>query len=262
MDNHVTTKRTQEYASQDIVDILESLSIAERLRGLSAVLVKPNYCHPKSPETGATTHPETVRGVLEYLRGFPHLHVLVGDGIAQTKRYQYPSTQPAYEVCGLLEVLRDYPEVELVDLYLDRKETIPLAQGTHFSSLNISQVAMGSGIINLAKMKGHHRVGMTASMKNLFGCLENKQMLHGDNDGAFLDRNVLDLYLTMRDRIVCNIVDGIIGIENRPYDGIVRRYGVIIGGVSAPQVDKAVAEFMHIPLPPYVADALALERPL
>jgi uncharacterized protein (DUF362 family) len=234
--------------------------LVKEIRRFNSILVKPNFCHPKTADSGSVTHPQTIKGVLEFLLDLDVPKILIGDGIAQTKKHRYRSTMLAYESAGLMELLKEYSTVKLVDLYLEEKEKVNLALGTHFSSVGIARSASQSGIINLAKLKGHHRVGVTGAMKNLMGCIADKNMFHGDNEGPFLAENITDLYLTLKESIIYNIVDGIIGMLDRPYDGTRHSFGVILGSTSAPALDEKLAKILGVPTPKYVLDALSLEK--
>ena len=57
--------------------LLEEADLASRIPDQECHIgIKPNLVSPSEPSWGATTHPEIVAGIIEYLqeRGFPSLH--------------------------------------------------------------------------------------------------------------------------------------------------------------------------------------------
>lgn len=61
--------------------------------------IKPNLVSPSEASWGATTHPEIVAGIIEYLQenGYGNIAILEGSWVGD-------KTTEAYEVCGYREL--------------------------------------------------------------------------------------------------------------------------------------------------------------
>jgi uncharacterized protein (DUF362 family) len=94
----------------------------------------------------------------------------------------------------------------------------------------------------MPKIKTHHWVGMTLSMKNLFGIIPGvkygwpKNFLHWHG----IHESIVDINSTVRPHFV--IVDGIVGMEgNGPIQGTPKACGLLIFGDDPVAVDASCA---------------------
>jgi uncharacterized protein (DUF362 family) len=99
----------------------------------------------------------------------------------------------------------------------------------------------------MPKMKTHHWVGATLSMKNLFGLVPGgvygwpKNVLHW----AGINECIADLYHALPKHFA--IVDGIVGMEgNGPIQGRAKRAGVVVAGRDLAAVDATCCQIMSI----------------
>jgi uncharacterized protein (DUF362 family) len=102
-------------------------------------------------------------------------------------------------------------------------------------------------VVSLAKMKTHHWVGATLSMKNFFGLVPGsvygwpKNELHHIG----IPESILDLNRIFRRSFA--IVDGIVGMEgNGPIQGTPKPVGVLVMGSDLPAVDATCCRIMGI----------------
>jgi uncharacterized protein (DUF362 family) len=100
-------------------------------------------------------------------------------------------------------------------------------------------------IISIPKLKTHHWVGVTLSMKNLFGTLPGpiygwpKNLLHIKG----IENSILDLALTVP--VTYAIIDGITGMEgDGPILGTAKKVGALIMGKDILAVDCTAARIM------------------
>src|SRR5207302_4366530 len=131
-------------------------------------------------------------------------------------------------------------ESRFTDLNLDEVSKVSLASPfSKLDSLYLPRTALGADlIVSMPKMKTHHWVGATLSMKNFFGLVPGgvygwpKNVLHW----AGIDQTIADLHALFPK--VFSIVDGIVGMEgNGPIQGTARNAGVIVAGADPVAVD-------------------------
>ena len=80
--------------------LLMEAELEKRIPGKEARIgIKPNLVSPSEASWGATTHPEIVAGIVEYLqeRGFSKLLILEGSWVGD-------KTSESAEVCGYLDL--------------------------------------------------------------------------------------------------------------------------------------------------------------
>lgn len=147
--------------------LLKEAELAERIPSKEARIgIKPNLVSPTEASFGATTHPEVVAGIIEYLRehGFTQLIVLEGSWIGD-------KTSDAYEVCGYRALTEKYG-VPFVDTQKDTSH--PCDCGG--ISIQICDSARKLDfLINVPVLKGHCQTGLTCALKNMKGLIPNKE---------------------------------------------------------------------------------------
>ena len=144
--------------------------LEQRLPGKdSSIGIKPNLVSPTEASYGATTHPEVVAGILEYLleRGFSNLMILEGSWVGD-------KTEEAFSVCGYDELAHKYG-VKIVDTQKDRFQEYD-CQGL---PLLICQSAKNLDfLINVPVLKGHCQTKITCALKNMKGLIPNREKRH------------------------------------------------------------------------------------
>ncbi|MBN2496590.1 MAG: DUF362 domain-containing protein [Deltaproteobacteria bacterium] len=214
---------------------------AASVRG-KRILLKPNLVET-GPGIHRTTHPAVVQAAAEVLRELGAAHIIVGEGPAHIT-----DTPRGLQLTGMADVLRA-DRLPFVDLNYDdvfaRKNRIAFSGLPEL--LLPASLREVDWVVSLPKLKTHHWVGMSASMKNLFGLMPGscygwpKNVLHW----AGIDRVVLDINLTVPCQLA--IVDGIVGMEgDGPIMGSPVPAGVLVMGSSLPAVDATCARIMGI----------------
>lgn len=131
--------------------------------------IKPNLVSPTEASYGATTHPEVVAGIVEYLqeRKYENLVILEGSWVGDR-------TAEAFRVCGY-DVLAERYGVELLDTQKDSTTSCNCAG----MDLQICDSALALDfLINVPVLKGHCQTKITCALKNMKGLIPNKEKRH------------------------------------------------------------------------------------
>ena len=134
-----------------------------RVRGKRIVL-KPNMVEYSSTAP-VSTHPVVVHAALEALRAMGAREVRIAEGPGHRR-----ITLEMAEAMGYMATIPGFEQL-FTDLNLDDIAEVRLkAPASRLSSLHLPVTALGADLlISMPKLKTHHWVGATASMKNLFG---------------------------------------------------------------------------------------------
>ena len=237
----VSVLRQPDY-TQDLYAGLRRILAEHRLnvRG-KRVLLKPNLVEFE-PDSAINTHPMLVHAAMEAFRALG-AQVSIGEGPGHRR-----NTLDMAEAAGYFETIPGF-ETIFTDLNLDTAtEVRPDNPQSRLKSVYLAQSAVSCDLlVSMPKMKTHHWVGATLSMKNLFGTVSGgvygwpKNILHW----AGIPQCVADLYRTLPRHFA--IVDGIVGMEgNGPIQGTPRRAGVVVVGRDLAAVDASCCQIMSI----------------
>ena len=132
----------------------------------SRIGIKPNLVVPAPAEFGATTHPEVVAGVIEYLQEHHFTDVIMAEGSWVGDR-----TSEAYEYCGYRALSEKYG-VPFIDTQKEKWHSVDCGG----MKLEITDVAERIDfLINVPVLKGHCQTKMTCALKNLKGLIPNRE---------------------------------------------------------------------------------------
>jgi uncharacterized protein (DUF362 family) len=160
------------------------------------VLLKPNLVTDHPASSGATTTPELVAGVIEFLQDRGVSEITVAEG-----SWTGCPTERAFRACGYVELARRYG-VKLVDLKKGPWRVVAAQD----MELKVCRLALETDFfLNLPVLKGHCQTGMTCALKNLKGCIpdEEKRRFHalGLHRPIALLASVLPTHLTLVDAL-------------------------------------------------------------
>ena len=214
---------------------------ADQFRG-KRVLLKPNLVEPSRKIPHMTTHPAVIVAAAEVFRGFGAA-VTVGEAPGHVR-----DTQMALDESGVGEALRD-GEVTFADL--NYEEVAWRTNDGRFSKLPglyfPRTVIEADFVVSMPKLKTHHWVGITASMKNLYGVLPGikygwpKNVLHHNG----ISETVADIACTLPRTLT--IVDGIDCMEgDGPILGSRKHMGLLIMGANLAAVDATAARIIGL----------------
>jgi uncharacterized protein (DUF362 family)/NAD-dependent dihydropyrimidine dehydrogenase PreA subunit len=220
--------------------VWQCLRVDELVRPGHTVLVKVNCLGPYLPERAVTTHPAMVLALCRMIRS-RGARVQVGDSAGGATRPAF--TQHSLEVAGIAAAaLEGGAEVVNFDARPAAVVENPRPGGPNPLYL-AAAVREADVIINVPKLKTHLLTGLTAAVKNSFGCLPGayKQVLHRDYPqvDAF-SQVLLDISDVVRPHL--HLVDAVVAMEgNGPSGGKAVNCGLLFGSRSALSTDVAAA---------------------
>ena len=207
-----------------------------RLRPNIKVIIKPNLCALKPPETGATTDVKVVEALIKIIkREEPTAKIYIVESDTHIR-----DTWKAFELLGFLR-LREKYGVELINLTEEELVEVNIDDGHFFQKIHVPKILTGEKLlISAAKLKTHSSEKMTCSLKNLFGLLpeKNKYIYH-----PHLNKVLFDIMRIFNPAL--NVVDGIYAMEGGgPIGGKVRKAGVLVVGDNVIATDIIAAKLM------------------
>ena len=149
--------------------LLEASDLSDRIPSGSHIGIKPNLVSPTPAEYGATTHPEVVAGIIEYLQehGEKHITILESSWIGD-------KTSDAYEYCGYRQLSEIY-QVPLRDLQKEKSSPTDCAGMKLRICDRVNDIDF---LINVPVMKGHGQTKITCALKNMKGLIPNGEKRH------------------------------------------------------------------------------------
>ena len=206
------------------------------------VLLKPNMVEPTKQSPQMTTNPAVVLAAAEVFRDW-QAEVTVGEAPGHVR-----DTEMALVESGMQSALDD-ARLSFADL--NYQQVVWTPNRGHVSQLEgfyfPRSIVEADFVVSIPKMKTHHWVGMTASMKNLYGTIPGvvygwpKNVLHH----AGIPQTVYDINASLPPKIA--IIDGILCMEgDGPIMGSAKLMGLILIGPNLPAVDATAARIMNL----------------
>ncbi len=206
------------------------------------VLLKPNLVEFERDRV-INTHPAVIAGAAQALLRAGARRVVVAEGPGHRRDIDYLVTGT-----GLLDHMNDVG-VSFVDLNHDDVRRVRLASDfTGLGEMALpAEVLDADLVVSMPKLKAHHWMAMTCSLKNLFGVVPGavygwpKNVLHFRG----IENSILDLATTIRPGL--SIVDAVIGMEgDGPIMGTARPVGCVVLGMDPVAVDATCARLMGL----------------
>lgn len=238
----VSIVRAQAY-DQRLYDTVRRILAEQRLdvRGRHVVL-KPNLVEFE-PSSSINTNPLLVHAVYEGFLAMGAARVSIAEGPGHRR-----NTLDLADAAGYFRIVPRFEDV-FTDLNLDEVTRVrPARQFSRIQKLYLPNTVLGADLlVSLPKMKTHHWVGATLSMKNFFGVVPGgiygwpKNVLHW----AGIEESIADLHAAFPRKFA--IVDGIVGMEgNGPIQGVPKFAGVLVAGRDLRAVDATCCRIMRI----------------
>lgn len=228
--------------------LLEEANLAALIPGKdSRIGIKPNLVSPTEASYGATTHPEVVAGIIEYLQERGYRRIMIAEGSWVGDR-----TAEAIRVCGY-EALAEKYGVKLHDTQKDRSHKLDCGG----MELNVCDcVDEIDFLINVPVLKGHCQTKITCALKNMKGLIPNTEKRRFHSLG--LHRPIAHLSAGIHQSFV--VVDHICGDLDFEDGGNPVVRNCIMAAMDPVLVDACVCKMLHYAVDdvPYVRMAAEL----
>ena len=226
-----------ERSHEPVFRALDLVNFKNTISGWGAVLIKVNFITTKTWDTGATTDPMVVEGIIKKLQDTA-VKIYVAESDATMT-----NADKAFEMTGMQQMCTQY-DVECINLRHEKdrvKITVP--DGEVVRSVKVPRIVAESAIISAAKLKTHRSTIATIGMKNMFGLLPDKfksKYHFRDISKVIVDVNsVLSPVLT--------VMDGFVGMEGHgPVGGSPVQMNLIIAGEDVVATDAVGCRVMGI----------------
>lgn len=212
-------------------EIMDALDVRSVLSKEMKIAIKPNLVVSKPAESGATTSPGIVEGVIHYLQknGFLNITIMESSWVGD-------NTKRAFEVCGYKRLSESY-SVPLFDLKSDSAQSF----SHNGISMKICKAPLQADfLINMPVLKGHCQTLMTCALKNMKGCIPDSEKRHFHALGLHKPIALLNKFL--KSSLI--IVDGIMGDLTFEEGGTPVRMDRVIAGWDPVLIDSYIAELM------------------
>ncbi len=150
------------------LELLKRAALCEMLpeNNESRIGIKPNLVSASEASFGATTHPEIIAGIIEYLQQHGYRNLVIAEG-----SWVGGKTSEAIQVCGYDRLVQEYG-VEFLDAQKDKSFEKDCAG----MKLNLCECVKNIDfLINVPVLKGHCQTKITCALKNMKGLIPNKE---------------------------------------------------------------------------------------
>ena len=219
------------YKCLNLLGGLESI-----LGSTNRVLIKVNFIVTKSYDTGVTTDPLLVEGLIRKAKESAEVFVVESDATTT-------DADKACEATGMLKVCDD-TGVRFLNLRRERDRVhIPVVSGETLGEITVPRIVAESSIINAAKLKTHMQTGVSLGMKNLFGLLPEKwKFKYHLRD---INKVIVDIASVLKPKLT--IIDGFYALEGLgPSRGTPVKMDLLIAGTDIVATDATACRIMGI----------------
>ena len=214
-------------------ELLSKVDLAGLIGGREKrVAIKPNLVVAAPAEFGATTHPEVVAGIVEYLQENQFENIVIVESSWVGDR-----TSEAFIYCGYKELCEKY-DVPFIDGQKDKWHEVDCAG----MKLNIiDAVDKIDFLINVPVLKGHCQTKVTCSLKNLKGLIPNTEKSRFHRMG--LHKPIAHLQAGIRQDFI--VVDHICGDLDFEEGGNPVVRNCVMAAVDPVLVDSYACSLLH-----------------
>ena len=206
------------------------------------VLLKPNLVEFRASGV-INTDPRLVAATAVAMRRMGAREVVVAEGPGHRR-----DTEAIVVASGLMDVLTDI-DATFLDLNAAAvRKTLLRTRYTNLGQMWLPDAVLDADlVVSMPKLKTHHWVGVTLSLKNCFGCVPGriygwpKNVLHWHG----VNESILDIATAVRPDLA--IVDGIVGMEgDGPIMGRPKHAGVVVFSPDPVAADVTATTLMGL----------------
>ncbi len=199
------------------------------------ISIKPNLVNSLHPSKGSTTHPEVVDAIIQYLHDYGHFNIEIIES-----SWVGDATEKAFKVTGYHELANKYG-IELIDLKKDQK----IEMEYDGIVVDVCKKALDAEfIINVPVLKAHSTTKLTCCLKNLKGCIPDKDKRHFHTIG--LHKPIAALAAILNKKVGLCVVDGICGDLTFEEGGTPVQSDMIVVGKDPVLIDSFAANFLGL----------------
>ena len=214
-------------------ELLEQSGLSDMIGDKKSFIgIKPNLVSGSVASNGATTHPEIVAGIIEYLqeKGFFNLAMLEGSWVGDR-------TAEVVRICGYNELEEKY-RVPFWDMQKDKS----FSKECGGMELKLCQsLKKIDFLINVPVLKGHCQTKITCALKNMKGLIPNSEKRRFHSLG--LHKPIAHLNVGIQQNFI--VVDNICGDLDFEDGGNPVVMNRIFTGCDPVLMDAYVCHLMH-----------------
>lgn len=218
---------------QDVVSRSFDLLCYNYPKKVDTVVIKPNLCYYWDYSTGETTDPRVVSAIIDYLRAKfgEDVSIFVAEADATAMK-----TRHSFKILGY-EKLSQAKNVKLINLSEGEIVEKQTKIKNNPITLPVNKILLDSDLlINVPKLRTHSLVGMTCTLKNMFGAISKPRKFSYHKN---LDATIVAINKLVKSDIC--IVDGLITRGKYP-----KKMGLVLAGDDALATDFVVAKILGI----------------
>lgn len=240
----ISFRYCEDYKKSNIMECLKNSfsdigALEKYIRPKSKVLLKCDLSGAQEPDIALTTHPNLVAVIADMIDKIGASCVIVDS----PKEYSASNVEKMYEVTKMLEV-SNRGHAQLNNNFDLSREEISGKKTTKLTLLNA--IKNSDVIINIPKLVVDEKDGFKGCTYNLLGLIasEEQYIFHqsANSSSDFADY-LLDVYGEVKDKLVLNIVDGIVARESNNCQRILNLIAV---GENALELDYALLKIVNM----------------
>src|SRR4030042_511215 len=194
------------------------------------VVLKPNMSVTRTPEFGATTHPQVVATVAQACMEAGAQQVLVLD-------HTLHRAELCLERTGIREACKDIPGVHVLALQ-ERKffREIKIPQGKVLERVEVMKEVLDSPVlINIPVAKSHSATGVSMGIKGLMGLIWDREIFHSQVN---MNQALADLATIIKPQLTILDATRALTSGGPGGPGEVKKPNLIIAGIDPVAVDS------------------------
>ena len=246
----VSLRACEDYNQENVDACMEK--VFEDIGGLEqfikpgmTVVLKVNLLTRATPTQAITTHHSVVEAVAKKVVGLG-ARCVIADSPAS--KFTASHLKSIYEASGM-NLAATNSKAELNDNFESVAVDIPDAERLKHVEI-IDVVDKADAVINICKMKTHELTGYSGCVKNLYGIIPG--LIKAQTHALFpklkdFCNALIDLQQSIKDKLVLNIVDAVVGMEGPgPKAGTPRIVNRIIASTDPYSADAVMVRLMNI----------------